>query len=271
MKNQFFLWLLLAYVLLVACDPKKEVQPDNEINQVNLRTSTDVLLYYYQMFDEFEKCNGSAYIYNFNTLATQSTNENDVFAVAEFYQNKPARIKDDNFNSFAINDYNFTKTDRGLFMLSNKNMNNLFGNSINLTFSNNQNTQLSNIYIPKKLQVFITPDLGGYNFEISSNTQIRWNKDEQNSQGVVLKIEYLPELNKQEIRQKFPKPILKFVGMQDTGEYQLTTEDIASLPSGADVSISVIRGVAKLDLFDNNNKSFMTIAYHEVYAGGIVK
>jgi hypothetical protein len=268
-----FLTSIFIILVLAACERKVEVSPDkNTEPQKNLRTSRDILLYYYQMLGEFEKCDAYAYMMNFNTLPSQNSTDYEVSIFSQFFRDRAKMLGDSNYDAFSVNNVSIPKDGVGSFFTRNVTFNNLYGKNINLKFSKGQDqTEIKNLYLPKKLNVSITPDMGGNNYQIKEGTVFEWNADELNEKGVVIKIEYNPVFNTSQISQNYPEPIVKFIGVPDNGSYTLTGQDISGLPSKADVNISVMRGLVQLNMFENNNKSFITIAYHEISAIGYVK
>jgi hypothetical protein len=137
----------------------------------------------------------------------------------------------------------------------------LFGKSINVSLQgkNAYPGFSSNMYAPKLVR-FTTPSYSNQ-MPISSDTNIGWNADSQNSVGIGIIISFDP-LSVGNITKGFRDhaPQTRFVHTEDDGAYTLTQADLAGIPVGALANITFGRAnYSKVSMADNFN--FGIISY----------
>lgn len=106
--------------------------------------------------------------------------------------------------------------------------------------------EVVSFYLPKEIK-FAQTDLSiAGNTEIHPGFVFKWNKDENNKLGVVIRIQYVATHNPHiegaangNIQQQN-----NYILTDDTGEYTFENKDFASIPNGAEVGIDIMRGGA---------------------------
>lgn len=96
-------------------------------------------------------------------------------------------------------------------------------------------------YIPKTIKTDLS-DFGADD-ALKSGKVIRWNKDPKNKRGVVITLEYDPDLQADEsVKKEQPKSMSKWLTVPDTGSYEFKSNDVAPFPQNARISIDARRG-----------------------------
>lgn len=130
-------------------------------------------------------------------------------------------------------------------------------------------THTKALYIPKIINVNPIGDKIT-NIDIKVGVNITWNKDAQNTKGVIFVLRYVPTLNPS-ISSAFPQPVTKYFACEDTGNYILTGEDVEGLPKNANIDITVGRGGYEVFQPEGTNRTYSLYGYTFVGLSGIIK
>ena len=131
-------------------------------------------------------------------------------------------------------------------------MSEIFGSTFKVKLSPNQvkmkkisnksssEVLLESVYIPKIVKVVEYSGL--QNNKIVAGSEITWNADNQNENGVVIGFEYKPhaQLEKIIVDQK-SDILLKGTTIEDNGSYTITAQDIEEFPQNAMITFYVLR------------------------------
>lgn len=135
---------------------------------------------------------------------------------------------------------------------------NLYGENLAFSFSNNTITATSSengsIYIPESINWS-----GGIGLSYASygpGDVLTWNADQNNSNGVVISLEYLPsEQSNLAIAQAQPRHIYRGINVPDNGSFLLRAEYFDDIPDGASLNAWIGR-VGKGFISTNNPNDF---------------
>lgn len=130
--------------------------------------------------------------------------------------------------------------------------------SIDLTKEGGEKNRLvDDIYIPKSLKSNINdlPETFG------RQSLLNWEPDANSNGGVYVVVDYSPYLNSGEIANSFPNSIMEYVGLDDIGSFVYTPGQFSRIPSGAKITVTLIRGVALSMFFEGSSGSDVVLAY----------
>jgi opacity protein-like surface antigen len=118
----------------------------------------------------------------------------------------------------------------------------LGSNQLNAKRSSNSSSDensVESVYIPSMVKAEY---LGLQDGKIIIGSEIVWNSDDQNENGVVVSIEYSPlsQLEKSIANQK-TTPLLKGITTEDNGSYTITSQDLSGFPQNAILTFYVAR------------------------------
>lgn len=131
------------------------------------------------------------------------------------------------------------------------NMSEIFGGTFKVELGSNQlnakrssnsssdENSVESVYIPSMVKAEY---LGLQDGKIIIGSEIVWNSDDQNENGVVVSIEYSPlsQLEKSIANQK-TTPLLKGITTEDNGSYTITSQDLSGFPQNAILTFYVAR------------------------------
>ena len=119
---------------------------------------------------------------------------------------------------------------------------------------------MESTYIPSIVKAEF---LGLQNDKIVVGSEVIWNIDDQNENGVVISIEYNPlsQLEESIVNEK-STPLLKGITTQDDGSYTITTQDLAEFPQNAILTFYVARagyGISTNDSGEDYSLAGLTV------------
>ena len=119
---------------------------------------------------------------------------------------------------------------------------------------------MESAYIPSIVKAEF---LGLQGDKIVVGSEVIWNFDDQNENGVVISIEYNPlsQLEESIVNQK-STPLLKGITTQDDGSYTITTQDLAEFPQNAILTFYVARagyGISTNDSGEDYSLAGLTV------------
>jgi|GEM_PF-3556999 len=126
-----------------------------------------------------------------------------------------------------------------------------YGTDIELS-TNHFNSAVT-FYSPERIEITLS-NLD--NNKIIPGTQVSWNADSRNENGVVLAMEYSPAIQTDsEIAGNYPEAITGGIVVADNGSYTITANDLDSMPEGALVSFLVARAGFAIETNQNTDIS----------------
>jgi len=97
------------------------------------------------------------------------------------------------------------------------------------------------MYIPK-LFYPVTYENLTVDEKVTAGTTVKWNKDERNENGVLIKFEYSPSTQSDLMnRINYPEYIRGGKIVEDIGDYTFSASDFSDFPSNADLDFSIER------------------------------
>ena len=152
------------------------------------------------------------------------------------------------------------------------NMSEIFGSTFKVELSSNQieakrtskssssSDSVESTYIPSIVKAEF---LGLQNDKIVVGSEVIWNIDDQNENGVVISIEYNPlsQLEESIVNEK-STPLLKGITTQDDGSYTITAQDLAEFPQNAILTFYVARagyGISTNDSGEDYSLAGLTV------------
>jgi hypothetical protein len=233
------------------------------------RKATDILLGYYNFIQQQHK--NVISVQSYTTLPAQNTSERLALAQAVFKNDNGIATK--SFEEVKIDNLSLPFQNDGDTFVSEdySQIKSFYGKQTQFSMKNSSNQILStNIYIP--MEIKLTSGFSPNNAVILKNGQtITWNSDSQNTKGVVIVIEYDPDLNtNQNIVSNYPNYISKVIGLEDNGSYTFKEQDLSSFPVGASVRFTI--GRAGFSLFQpaNSQETYSLCGYSILQGKGIV-
>jgi hypothetical protein len=234
--------LSLSFVLfLVSCEKE-----DNTINQSATAQKVTSFKDYYKFINA--DTNGQLLIQSTTSLKS----ENSIYNMSSMKKGNgksPLTLRFDNRN-FG-NDKTYITARSSNATSSNADLSGFFGKKITFELKNNSITarttsstlkssnSASDIYIPELIKSKVN---GLVNGKVVEGTTITWNADSQNSNGVILTMEYKTLTQKeQSLALKFPKDITRGSTMEDTGVYTITASDLSGFPDNSSISFFIGR------------------------------
>lgn len=244
--------MLLSSLLIIssACQNKKMLEPKEDENNISFERS---LLSYIGYFEQMGELDGELRVTLDNASAGQHLpNSKAIFEGGIFDRTTNKYIK--YAESIDVADENITPDPNtfGYRLSGSTKLANSFGtdaifklNKIN----NTENSASHTVYFPKKLIVELEENPNEIHTHLVRNGSVlKWNKDEKNTKGVVIFLEYDPFLNGGNPRaDKFPDLIKKVIFTEDTGSYTFKTDDLAGFPKDLITNITI--GRAGMDLY----------------------
>ncbi|MFN3316212.1 MAG: hypothetical protein ACK40K_05325, partial [Raineya sp.] len=236
MKSNSFIVLITLVILVLACNRTQNPEPQQE--SFGNRTS-DILLSYYNF--SVQQADGTFGLQHSNTMPMQDVPEQNSRST-----DASAAFRDSNglpttsgIEEVKIDDFMLNAGEDNIF-INNKNadLSVLYGKNAVFSFKKQKVPQNENLYLPKLLRLDANFNTNTYTVPVSAGTTIRWNKDDLNTKGVVVVLDYNPKTNPNEIAQSYPTPKAKAIGTEDTGSYTFSQNDLADFPNGASVILT---------------------------------
>jgi hypothetical protein len=115
----------------------------------------------------------------------------------------------------------------------------LFGTQVPIQLKDKNGTKdemIHKIYVPKQLKVTTS-----FTSDISTNAKFAWNADVTNTLGVFILITFEPSDPHNKAFSNVPA-VAKQIRATDNGSYSLTAQDLAGIPKGASIRITLARG-----------------------------
>lgn len=238
MKKIKYLVLAILIPVLYSCSDESNGVIDGE-EQSRISTFEDYFTFLNQETD------GGVLI---QSMSTVNSNGETYSVISNIKGDKsPLTLKvDDRVLSF--NDYNYSSTEnRSYSNLSNQDLRAVFGNKFEVELTNsdvqartsNDSQDISSVYIPELVNISFSNLVNG---KIGAGTQITWNSDANNTNGVVIGLEYNPlaQLEESIVNEK-PDRLLTGVTVDDSGSYIITSSDLSEYPSNSLVTFYVGR------------------------------
>jgi len=131
--------------------------------------------------------------------------------------------------------------------LSNQELSSVFGNTFKVELSNDEvfarlSSEIQSaesVYVPTLVDAEFSNMVNG---KITAGAIITWNFDQDNSNGIVVGLEYNPYAQlKQEIVDEKSDRLLIGVTVADTGSYTLTASDLLEFPSNSMLTFYIAR------------------------------
>ena len=201
------------------------------------------------------------------SMSTINSN-GETFSVASNIKGnkRPLTLKVDN-RALNFNDYYYSsEKNRSYSNLSNQDLRSVFGNTfeVELTDSDvqakttNTDEDISSVYIPEIVNLSFSNLVNG---KIGVGTQIIWNSDADNTNGVVVGLEYNPlaQLEQSVIDEK-PNRLLTGVTIVDNGNYTITASDLDQYPSESLVTVYVDRAGYNITTDPSGNTDYSLAA-----------
>jgi len=231
MKKIYYVIALFISMIALSCTNNvDEIQTDN-ITENKVASFED----YFEFLNT--ETDGSVIVQSISTPLANETFK----ATSSIKGNKmPVTLKVEN-KIVSFTNYNYSETTNKSYSNVNlDDMSEIFGGTFEMELNSNQlvvnkNSSPSNsvesVYIPNLIQVQFS---GLQNGKIIEGSQISWNSDSDNENGVVLGIEYNPlsQLEESIVTQKSDR-LLKGVTLVDNGSYTISQQDLIDYPSNA--------------------------------------
>jgi hypothetical protein len=154
--------------------------------------------------------------------------------------------------------------------LKSKDIAKLYGNDVLCTIIKGNQTYSKSIYLPQPIKIELPVAASDAMLaELGVGSQIKWNVDSRNKNGVTIVLRYIPEVSEKNVSQKFPNSIEKFIGLEDAeGTYTLKANDIEGLPKEKGAMVEIIVGRIGFELFNipEVNKTISLYGYTLVSA-----
>lgn len=231
----------IAFIALSCSNEESSINNIQEDNSKNALSSNGVISF--QDYYEFIQANSNDKILVQHTKYINSTGAIQSLAAIRNNNSNPYLIKLDD-NQFTP-DYIYNSNSLSSYNLSDNSLINFYGKKLNLKFDGDTNLILNesddyNIYIPNVLDVSIS-NLSSTG-QLVVGTEIRWNSDSLNTNGVTLLAEYSPNnQSDQKISLSYPYALSGGKTIEDTGEYIIQEEDLEGLPKGSNIRFTIGR------------------------------
>lgn len=187
---------------------------------------------------------GYAALTSYATLSTQAFRGSEVI-IQGFGYNKAGDLSDFGslaFNSIITNASGGSETNVNYLSVGVPGSMDLFGTSVPVSLAGKNGLPgfNANFYIPKMMT--ITSPTFSNNSVISPGTTITWIPDSNNTFGVGIAIRYDPNSFENYELNQTGSAQTKLIHVEDTGNYTITTNDLAGIPSTAHVRFGIGRG-----------------------------
>lgn len=235
---------ILSLCLFVACS-------DDTETETNIVTENKVASFedYFEFLNT--KTDGSVIA---QSISTPLSNEAYMVSSSIKGDRTPLNLKVEE-KTVRFTNYQYSLTTKRSY--SNKSVDNLseiFGNKFNVELTNNliaanksdgkttnstDGNSEESVYIPNVVKAEF---LGLQEDKIVAGSEVVWNADGENENGVVISFEYDPLSQlEQSIANQKPENHLKGVTTEDDGSYTITAQDLAEFPDNSIISIYVAR------------------------------
>lgn len=252
MKNKIYTALVASIaVFAFSCSDDSGVQTE-EITENNIASFED----YFEFLNT--ETNGNVVI---QSIETPLSNEAFMASSSIVGNQQPLTLKA-NENTINFTNYQYSESANESYSnITLSNMSSFFGNQFTVNIVNKQivaksseSSEISSIesvYIPNLINAQFS---GLNNGKIVAGSQISWNFDNQNENGVVIGLEYNPlsQLEETVVAQK-PDRLLKGVTLDDTGSYTITAQDLTEFPSNSMLTFYVGRAGYNIATDDDGN------------------
>jgi hypothetical protein len=265
LKN--FIAFIVIMVFGVSC---KDIQPEPENNQiVAVSRTADILLNYYNF--ALQQSDGTFGLHHSITMPLQDSQDSNIKSIdaSAAFKGTNGEPSVTGISEVKLDNIFLEADEDAIFKNNNTNqLRNMYGKNTSFSFKKNNAVFNSDLYIPKLIKLYASYDISTYVVPISAGTTITWNKDDQNSKGIVIILDYNPKSNNANISQSYPKAQTKLIGVEDTGSYTFTTNDLKDLPSGSSIILSI--GRANFALLQQGNKSYAFYGLTTTHAGATI-
>lgn len=92
-----------------------------------------------------------------------------------------------------------------------------------------------------------------------NSSSLSWNADTTNTYGVLILVEYIPDLNPT-LRSQYSDRVTEFIHIEDTGSYTFSSNDVNEIPNNSNVYLRVFRGNYKVLKYNDENYLFSAIS-----------
>ncbi|QMU64213.1 MAG: hypothetical protein GKR88_07870 [Flavobacteriaceae bacterium] len=241
MKNKINIALIaLLAMFITSCSDDNSIQTE-EITESKVASFED----YFEFLNT--ETNGSVIV---QSVKTPLSNEAFMASSSINGNKQPLALKVDE-NTVSFTNYQYSETANKSYSNVNlEDMSTVFGNqfSVDVTpeqiiasrnSSSSNDSNIESVYIPNLINAQFA---GLSNGKIVVGSQISWNFDSQNENGVVIGLEYNPlsQLEESIVSQKSDR-LLKGVTLADSGTYTITAQDLAEFPSNSMLTFYVGR------------------------------
>ena len=264
MKRLFVFSVIIAGLLLSGCK-KEEVTPDPRAGFV----SQDYYMEFYDYLSAMKASVKTYQIYSFTGIYTDPDSNETVPIITNSEGDAAPDPFVINGQKIEFNDYQYSSSHNFSYADTMVELNGVFGNNYNLKFNNDEllfdsivtiNAPEKQLYIPKLFQPIEFDNLSK-NDEIIDGTMVKWVSDEDNQEGVLIKLEYDPNVQNQSLVdvESYPDYINRGRIVEDNGSYTFRKSNFADFPYNADVHISFEKiTYKKFKDEDENNCAFVT-------------
>jgi hypothetical protein len=198
-----------AILLCFSCKKKPEATPENL--QTSLRSIDEALLSYYGFFEQKSASDGEIGIFLYNTHATQNSNKQSAQLISMFFD-KQTRKEIKFAQEIFINNEKFLPSPGTYsFESISEALASSFGANNMLKIKTDNQIAEQSIYFPEKITANLEEVSDDpYVFIIRNDATISWNKDENNTKGIVIWLRYDPSL-----QNSSGETIDKFIGIPE--------------------------------------------------------
>lgn len=224
---KIYLFLLMVGLSAVSCE-KNGV---SELKETAKRSGVPIptLLQYYNEISGHK--DGYCGIESFATYATQDIERANFDG--RFWDNGNNTLK--SVGSIAAGSVVINPNTQNTYTVVNDNLIGLYGETVTFKIE----TKTPSFYVPHFIR-FESPVMT-QNSTLGPNQTITWNKDANNTKGVIIKITYHPDDNTTHKALGYDKIIIHPILVSDIGQYTFAANDFPGIPDGAEIDITLIR------------------------------
>lgn len=230
--------LSLAFIALSCSNEEASIK----MSQEEKSNSSSKVISFAEYYD-FVNANSNDKVLVQHTKFINSTSALQNLSATRNNSNNPYLIKL-NGNQFTPS-YIYNSPSLSTYSLTDNSLSNFYGKKLELNFNGNIGLSLDDaanydVYIPNILNVSVSNLSSNGGFIVG--TQIIWNADPLNTNGVALLAEYSP--NNQidpSIASAYPNVMSGGITFEDTGKYTITSEDLKSYPKGSIIKFTIGR------------------------------
>ncbi len=218
---------ILVLVLFIACQPETI---EKEIDVEELPTFED----YYNLL--VQEADADIIIQSFTGIGSQEGSRNN--SISAYFKNR------ESLPTVSVGGISLVQKENFLESRDAEKIASLFGTKVAIEVQDpTARTQImqTELYIPELLTIANQID------RLKVGDEITWNGDEENANGLILRLEYDPlSQPSQAIAEQYPDGIIDGFIVPDGGAVVITQEMLNLLPVGANIYITIARGNIEL-------------------------